>query len=909
VTNRSLLSTAILSVLLAAGCGGGGGGGGTRPDAPPPPPTSPPPPPPPATCEDEDAINYGDEGDCEFRYTGRADNALVGTNADVAQAEGFTGEGVKVGVLDDARYEGYAPLEGKVDYYEDFTSADATEPDSNDKRGHGTVISTIIAGTAGGDFKGGIAPDASIYWGRICADDTCRALDAMDAATALAAEGVKIFNLSVSSVRETEDEQRQSAAGWEQAMRPALEAGGLIIAAAGNDARDTANYPAATPRYQPQWESQWLSVVALELDDNGNPDELSSYSNKCGHTADWCLGAPGLYEFPGIPGSAFDSGAGQGTSFATAGVSGVAALVAGAFPWMSASNLQQTLLTTARDMGAPGVDAVFGWGAVDAAAAVKGPGMFVTDFDARVTGTSTFSNDISGNGGLVKGGDGTLVLAGNNTYLGDTTVEAGVLALVGDVSGDVVVAGGDLYARGGSIGGNYTVGELGDTAIKLGMPLEVTGAALIDGGLLLSNPDSSYEVESTEDVLTAGTVEGTFSDVVYANDFLWTVDLDYTDTSVVAELTRNAAASAATASGASVAVVDGAESVDALIGFLDEVARSGDTAGYESILASGASLLNANNAQAAAAFESLTGQVHGMQRALSVQTALNDTRAAVDRLPHLAGTTRATGWVQADAVDGEMKRDGYSTADYDQFAVTVGVDVPVGRNGTVVGASLSKGDTRGNIDSSTSHLDEDRIGITGYLHQPIGSAYVSAVVGHGSSDVDTGRMVSLGRNRTYLEESREDDSWGVNLEAGYRLASGATPFLGLTGIVHNQDAFSEDDASGLGLSASDDSVTAIYADLGLRHRRESGRWTQDFMVAYRALLNDPTTDFNAWYTGAPEAKFTVQGYELSSDAIRAALGAGFRLTPNATVYGSLGLEQASGQNSNANANLGLRWMF
>ena len=70
--------------------------------------------------------------------------------------------------------------------------------------------------------------------------------------------------------------------------------------------------------------------------------------------------------------------------------------------------MRQTLLGTAKDIGAPGVDPVFGYGLLDIGRAINGPGRFdwgdvATSVDAGSTG-STWSNDITGSGGLVKQG-------------------------------------------------------------------------------------------------------------------------------------------------------------------------------------------------------------------------------------------------------------------------------------------------------------------------------------------------------------------------------------------------------------------------------------------------------------------------------------------------------------------------
>lgn len=62
--------------------------------------------------------------------------------------------------------------------------------------------------------------------------------------------------------------------------------------------------------------------------------------------------------------------------------------------------------------------------------------------------TITWAGSLSGAGGLVKRGGGTLVLAGANTYTGTTTVEAGELEVSGSLASPVVVRGGALVGSG-----------------------------------------------------------------------------------------------------------------------------------------------------------------------------------------------------------------------------------------------------------------------------------------------------------------------------------------------------------------------------------------------------------------------------------------------------------------------------
>ncbi|MEI6646777.1 MAG: autotransporter-associated beta strand repeat-containing protein [bacterium] len=69
--------------------------------------------------------------------------------------------------------------------------------------------------------------------------------------------------------------------------------------------------------------------------------------------------------------------------------------------------------------------------------------------------TFTIGGAITNIAGLAKAGAGTLVLSGNNTYSGGTTVSSGMLLVEGGITGAVNVVGG-LLGGTGSVGGTVT---------------------------------------------------------------------------------------------------------------------------------------------------------------------------------------------------------------------------------------------------------------------------------------------------------------------------------------------------------------------------------------------------------------------------------------------------------------------
>src|SRR5690606_15218481 len=132
----------------------------------------------------------------------------------------------------------------------------------------------------------------------------------------------------------------------------------------------------------------------------------------------------------------------SGTSMAAPHVTGALGLLFERFPYLTGVQVRDVMLTTATDLGAEGVDEIYGWGLLNLAKAIEGPALLRADtevvMDQRAGGTQVWegdawddwTNDIGGPGHLTKAGAGWLRLSGDNTFAG-ATVDQGVLEFTG----------------------------------------------------------------------------------------------------------------------------------------------------------------------------------------------------------------------------------------------------------------------------------------------------------------------------------------------------------------------------------------------------------------------------------------------------------------------------------------------
>jgi type VII secretion-associated serine protease mycosin len=255
-----------------------------------------------------------------------------------------TGKGVTVAVVDSGVAASHPDLVGQV-----LPGIDLVRRSGDgrlDPVGHGTAVAALIAGR-GDDDKGvaGLAPGAKILPIRVL-DEKNTYHDTLVVASAVrwaVDHGARVINLSLGGG----DYSPALAAALDYAFVRDV----VVVACTGNQTKsgpDEVWYPAREPGV--------LAVTGLERDTGELwPGSVTGEQAALAAPATGLVGAkpPDGYWMV------------QGTSFAAPMVTATAALIRARWPGMSAADVVNRLIRTARDLGPIGRDGSFGFGRID----------------------------------------------------------------------------------------------------------------------------------------------------------------------------------------------------------------------------------------------------------------------------------------------------------------------------------------------------------------------------------------------------------------------------------------------------------------------------------------------------------------------------------------------------------------
>ncbi|MBN1922245.1 MAG: S8 family serine peptidase [Anaerolineae bacterium] len=279
---------------------------------------------------------------------------------------------VTIAVIDTGIDETHPDLAAKIVAGYDFVDDDANPHDLN---GHGTHVAGIAAAiTNNGVGVAGMSWGARIMPVRVLdASGSGYNSDITSGINWAYTHGAKVLNLSLGG--------SSPSTTMQNAVTAATNAGSLVIAAMGNCRTAGGGCPVANPTAYPAAYNNVMAVAAT------GPDDTYAYYSQYGSHCD--IAAPGgamtyLHDPDGIystlptydvemTGEGFSKNYDylQGTSMATPYVSGLAALIWSVSPGLTPAQVQQVMQDTAVDLGPTGWDVNYGYGRIDALAALQ----------------------------------------------------------------------------------------------------------------------------------------------------------------------------------------------------------------------------------------------------------------------------------------------------------------------------------------------------------------------------------------------------------------------------------------------------------------------------------------------------------------------------------------------------------
>ena len=454
-----------LAVLLSACGGGGGGGGGAPADLPVDPPADPPadlpvdlpvdlsadpptfgpsfssaapstasemisPRPPGTYAERMTAYATSNEYDVSYTVTDvngvrstQMDTHLARINAAAAYADGWTGRGQVIAVVDTGFLETHDELDELTGKTAGKRTLQGYTPALGNK-GHGTFVASVAAGNRSGSTSGldmhGVAFDARLHYTEIRlgsgggvyrpfqltdyedSDDRTNAAFYSNVMEGGRAANARIINLSfgvngAAGIYDRAEVRRRfvrtasilaqthtyNSAGFRVPLSRPNADKSIFVWAAGNSGGLTDPSTMAAPNHAtphllaglslhfPELQSHSLAVVALD-----QVGVIASYSNRCGSAASFCIAAPGS----GIVGADpidnndndenDDYRVSRGTSFAAPIVSGALAVLAQRFPTLGTDELVTRIKASATKTDRYADPAIYGQGLLNLGAAI-----------------------------------------------------------------------------------------------------------------------------------------------------------------------------------------------------------------------------------------------------------------------------------------------------------------------------------------------------------------------------------------------------------------------------------------------------------------------------------------------------------------------------------------------------------
>jgi hypothetical protein len=282
-------------------------------------------------------------------FGGQNDWGLNTVKAPEAWAQGHTGQGIVVAVIDTGVDYTHLDLDGNIWVNQGEIAGNGIDDDGNgfvddvrgwdfvandnspmDEQGHGTHVAGTIAAEKNDFGVTGVAYNAKIMPVRVLNAGGSGSVSNIAAGIKYAADnGADVINLSLGGAYSSE---------IEDAVQYATAKGSVVVMAAGNE---SASQPSSPANLANQW---GIAVGAVD-----RTNRMANFSNKASIPPLDYVVAPGVNVYSTTPGNTYSSF--SGTSMATPHVAGVAALILSANPNLTAAEVESILTQTANPTG------------------------------------------------------------------------------------------------------------------------------------------------------------------------------------------------------------------------------------------------------------------------------------------------------------------------------------------------------------------------------------------------------------------------------------------------------------------------------------------------------------------------------------------------------------------------------
>ncbi|HVJ39451.1 MAG TPA: autotransporter domain-containing protein, partial [Stenotrophomonas sp.] len=624
------------------------------------------------------------------------------------------------------------------------------------------------------------------------------------------------------------------------------------------------------------------------------------------------------------------------TSMAAPHVTGGVALLLQRFPYLTVTQVRDVMLTTATDLGAPGVEEIYGWGMMNLRKAIDGPGQLRVDSEIRMTQRAggarvwqgdawdDWRNDISGKGALIKSGPGILRLSGRNRF-GGLRVREGAIELTGDnayaarveggtlqVDGSLetatlpILAGARLQGRGRIIGDVHMAGTIapgnsigtltvqGDYAQApnstylaevapdgRGDRIEVSGRATLQGGqVVVTAQPGKYLLGQSFDLLrAAGGLTGGFASLQQSglSPFL-AFGLRYSPRAASLDVMRGhlLAAYAATPNQRA-------------------TARAADRLAVDQGLPRVLTQLSPGAAMDA--LDALSGASHASQRSLLLEDGRRLREAAFDRLRSGRGQFAADrkgaashgAWAQVQMTSLSLPGDGNAAAARHQGnGGLIGYDHRFEsglRLGILGGGSRSDGQF-GRFERS--RVRSKQIGV--YAGQQWGELALASSFSWAGHDIRMDRQIAFDgfSDRTRASYDARSRQWAVEVSYRFAFAAGdVAPYVEWARNWINSEAFQEQGGAAAlsgrsGRGRVDFSTVGLRWGMDLRGSGQQEPWLRlQGSVGRRFASGDLLPQATLHWRGGDA--FTVSGVPVARQSTVVSLGVAARLSRNGVL--------------------------